>query len=317
MTDVPTATRLRLPEEEDITVIRNDAPGREREDRPFGGLPPAERVELRKHAIEVAVAEVRFSGANLLEPTVGLDLQSSAANAGLDLPVLQPAQRQDVEVTLTAQGPASSTVVHGGWLLASQDGTLTVNVLPDVLVIQSTGYTRFRESLGVPLSVLLPALQERLSPALIHRVGLRYVNRLTDAEAVNPQAWRGRIADSLLGVLADDDYGTVTATQQQIEFALEPSVGALLRHGAFRDPGVRSAYSYLLDVDVFSTSTSHFDPDACIGIARRLNRSALSMFQRAVLSEYRDTMQPHPIETDQPSQGAGGPSSMEMRSDRL
>src|SRR4051794_16853913 len=111
------------------------------------------------------------------------------------------------------------------------------------------------------LNVFLPALQERLAPALVHRVGLRYINRLTDVEATTPQAWRGRIAPSLLGVIADQDYDDmITASQQQLELALEPSVGALLRHGAFRDPGVRGAYSYLLDVDVFSTSTNRFDP---------------------------------------------------------
>jgi uncharacterized protein (TIGR04255 family) len=250
-----------------------------------------------------------------MEPTVGLDLQSSASRAGLALPIVQPTQRQDVEVTVTPQGPTSSTNVQDGWQLASEDGALTISVLPDVLIIQSTGYTRFRESLGMPLNVLLSAVQERLAPALIHRVGLRYVNRLTDAEATAPQAWRGRIADSLLGVVADDDYVTVTATQQQIEFALEPSVGALLRHGAFHDPGMRGAYSYLLDVDVFSTSTSYFDPEACFAIARRLNRSALSMFQQAVLSEYRATMQPEPIEVDQPTGSAGMPDPVETRRD--
>jgi uncharacterized protein (TIGR04255 family) len=269
------------------------------DDTPYGGLPWAERTLLRRHHIELAVAEVRFGGAEPLTAEHGLALREAAERAGFALPHVEETQRQDVAFTLTPHGPATTQQVDRGWLLTSGDRSATVTIFHDVLIVQHSRYTRFRDSLRLALEAMLPALQTHLAPAFVQRVGLRYVNRLSDPEATHPTAWRGRITPTVLGVIEHDILGgAVASTQQQIELALEDA-GALIRHGTFRDAAAQGGYSYLLDIDVFTSGTERFDPLRTVQLARKLNRTALTLFQQVVLSDYRDTMQPYATTEDE------------------
>lgn len=263
-------------------------------DAPYGGLPPAQRTILRAHHIELAVAEVRFGGAQPITAHHGLALRDAAAKAGLALPVVEESQRQDVAFTVGPHGPATSHNIDNGWLLTTADRSVAITIFSDLLIVQHTRYTRFSESLRPALEAILPAVAQQLSPVFVQRIGLRYINRLNDSNAYSTTAWRGRITPAVLGVLEHDVLGgTVTATQQQIELGLDDA-GALIRHGAFRDAGTEGPYSYLLDIDVFNTTTDRFDAGRTVSLARKLNRTALALFHQIVLSEYRDTMGPYP-----------------------
>jgi uncharacterized protein (TIGR04255 family) len=142
------------------------------------------------------------------------------------------------------------------------------------------------------LAGLVQALAELQAPQILQRVGLRYVNRLTDPLATEPGAWRGRLTDALLGLTADETFmSRVTATQQQVQVALEPGIGCVLRHGAFLD-ATTSAYSYLLDIDVYNARASAFELNDIVHVAKRLNRTAFAVFARLVTAEYLSTLGP-------------------------
>jgi uncharacterized protein (TIGR04255 family) len=128
---------------------------------------------------------------------------------------------------------------------------------------------------------------EVIAPVGVARIGLRYIDRFTDREARTPAAWRGRIHDSLLGAVCHPAFGAVVeSAQQQVELSLEPSAGAILRHGPFRDPAEGGAVSYLLDIDVFDSEPRVFDVAAVIARTQVLNRTAFSLFQSSLSAEY-------------------------------
>lgn len=277
------------------TGAQSDTPHADR-DTPLGGLPAAERILLRRNAIELAALEIRFTGRGDA-PTAahGLALRDTARTAGIALDRVEQAQRQEVSLTFTpGSGQTSTSEVARGWQLSSADQRLAVTFMSDVLIVQNTRYERYSDSLGKVLAALLPAIVDTSAPDLVQRIGLRYINRLSDPTARTPAAWRDRIAPEALGLLNHSQFGEqITSIQQQVELRLEESSGALIRHGAFQDPSTQGAYSYLLDVDVYDNSSEKFLPTAICDRARRLNRTSLSLFQQLVLSAYRETMDPY------------------------
>jgi len=129
-------------------------------DTPLGGLPAAERILLRRNAIELAALEIRFTGRGDA-PTAahGLALRDAARTAGIALDRVEQAQRQDVSLTITpGAGQTSTTEVARGWQLFSVDQRLAVTFMPDILIVQNTRYERYSSSLGEVLAALLPAI---------------------------------------------------------------------------------------------------------------------------------------------------------------
>ena len=268
------------------------------EDRPYGGLPSAEIVGLGSARIQLAVAEVRHISVGEISADQAVKARDTVGREGLDLIHVEPIQRQEVAITVDpAGGPVPQTSTTGGWALSDERRTLAVNLFPDLAFVQTSTYSRYRESLRPALSGVVAALAEVFAPDLLQRIGLRYVNRFDDRTVRSAADWQGKIAASFLGVPADGLLGSLAqTTQQQVELALEPGVGALVRHGAFLDPASPGSYAYLVDLDVFRQVTDVFDPDAALAVARRLNRTALTLFQHIVQHTYRQTMDPSPLD---------------------
>lgn len=262
---------------------------------PLGGLPPTRRVLLARAPIEMALAEVRYSGGGEIPSADALTLRQALADAGIDLPRMVPAQQQQLAVTISPEGPASQIEVRShGWQLASTDGALVVTVQPESLSVQCTRYVRWSESVRPALRAILDAVREVTAPQLAHRVGVRFVNRLVDDDARSPTAWSGRVVDEVLGAVLHPELGDkIVSTQQQLELRLGSAEGALIRHGAFVDASSRGSYSYLLDVDAFDSATVPFDPEALDERATTLNRTVLSLFQSVTTDRYQDSLGPY------------------------
>lgn len=262
---------------------------------PLGGLPPTKRVLLGRAPIEMALAEVRYSGGSEIPSADALRLRQLLSDAGIDLPQLIPAQQQQLAVTLSPEGPVSQVEVRShGWQLASADGSLVVTVQPEAFSVQCTRYVRWSESIRPALQAVLAAVLDVAEPQLAQRVGVRFVNRLVDSDATSPAAWYGRIAPEMLGAITHPQLGDkIVATQQQLELRLGTSEGALVRHGAFADASTRGSYSYLIDVDAFISATVPFDPVVLDERATTLNRTVLSLFQTVTTDEYRSSLQPY------------------------
>ncbi|MEV3872318.1 TIGR04255 family protein [Streptomyces sp. NPDC049906] len=255
---------------------------------PLAGLPPAGRALLRDAPVELAIAEIRFAGVgNSVSTDQALAIKELAEERGIKFTSMEPAQRNELLVDVNASGASPQVHVRArGWQLGRDGGKLLATIMPDSLVVQTSQYERWSVSLRPVLESLLLGFEQHLEPKLLHRLGVRYVNRLVDTEAKAPNAWRNRISDSFLGPILDPVIGDkVAAAQQQIELALGDGQGALLRHGAFVDAAAQNAISYLMDIDVFDATTRRFISADAIEACQRLNRTALSLFKQAMRPE--------------------------------
>lgn len=248
------------------------------------------------------MAEVRYQHVGDIGSPQALKIRDALLRAGVEVIHVESTQRHEFTLAVAEAEAVPQATATTGWVLSNESRTLTVSLFPDLAFVQTTAYTRYGQSLRPSLQGVLDGLLEVFAPGLVQRVGLRYVNRLTNRNARAAADWEGSIAPAFLGVLADGLLGArVQSTQQQVEVALEAGVGALVRHGAFADHAVGGSYSYLVDLDVFRQVTDVFDPEAVLAVARRLNRTALPLFQHVVHADYRETMGPEPLarpETD-------------------
>jgi uncharacterized protein (TIGR04255 family) len=259
------------------------------QDIPLDGLPAADPVLLANAPLELAIAEVRFVDAGR-DITVddALAIQRAVAAAGWALDRFEPATQQTLQLTVSPTGAAPQVQEQArGWRYFTADDSTQLTVLPGLVAVQTSAYERWSVSLRPLLAGVLRGLEASVTPTLVQRIGLRYIDRFVDRAADQPTAWLGRLSDALLGPLADSVIGPrLASAQQQLEIRLGAEHGALLRHGPFRDGAAAGKVSYLLDIDVFDTRTAAFEPDAVIQRAERLNRTALALFQTAVTAEY-------------------------------
>ena len=253
----------------------------------MGDLPSADPTLLGKAPLEVAVIEIRYTA-----PAGEIAPESAAAvrdelvvHTGVDYPSIQPTVQQQMRIDFGGNGVSQLAAESRGWQIASADGT-HITLMPDILIMQINRYERWSTSMKAPLTVLVESLGRLIKPSLVHRIGLRYVDRFHDSGFESAAAWRGRIDDTLLGPVLNPVFGdSVRGAQQQVEIRLDDHHGALLRHGPVSDD-TGKCVQYLLDTDVFRHSSFTFDVREVVVSAERLNRTALALFQASVTDTY-------------------------------
>lgn len=258
------------------------------DDLPYGGLTPADPSILKSAPLELAVVEVRFSS-SMAEVAAddALAVRDKLVElTSIQFPVVQQAVKQQFQLTLSTEAPVQADTQTRGWHIQSADGRRLVTLMPDAVVLQVNEYERWRTTMREPLEVLLAAAADMLSPSVVHRVGLRYVDRFRDPQVQAPAGWADQISESLLGPIHNPVFGTrVAGSQQQVEINLDDNRGALLRHGPVQDQS-SAQVDYVLDIDVFDQNAGRFDPAEILRVAVRLNRTALTLFQSCLTGEY-------------------------------
>lgn len=250
-----------------------------------GGAP----FVLASPQIEVALAEFRFSPLQReISAEDALAIRAALRSAGTDLETVQPAAAHELSLAMTPAGVQSSTVAEAhGWQISDTAHRTVVTILPASVSVQTSQYERWSRSLRPVLAALVVAVHDVLAPHLRTRVGLRYVNRLADPEARSAGHWTDRIDPRLLGPLSDRAFADrVTGSQQQLDLTDGTGRGQTLRHGCFRDAATRNAFSYLLDIDAYDTTTEPFGAGEVLGVTEELNRVAAATFRNALTTAY-------------------------------
>lgn len=267
-------------------------------DVPLGGLPGLARVRLERTHVEGAVAEVRFvSDLTDLPESVAAQVWEAL---GTDLfPVFEPSTQMIVTIEITPEGPVPVQDSQQGWLLATSDRSTAITLLPKLVIVQTREYERYSRSLGVPLQRVLELFTAATGVSRIQRLGLRYINRLTDGGAVAPTFWRDHIREPFAGPLNGPVSHLVAGVHQQVELRLDETAGARVQSGVFTDqqPGTPAAvarYSYLVDIDVYREQAMAYDSGRCADHVRQLNRTALAVFANVLSEQYLAELHPVP-----------------------
>lgn len=260
---------------------------------PTNAIASGERFILARPTIEVAAAEIRLTSAlGAIEEALALSLRDALRGTDLAFKVMTPAARQEVAVSMS---PTGGQAVQGtsvqGWVFSDDAAQMQVTWLPDLLLVQSSSYTHFSETLRPVLEAALNWLDQDARVRLRTRAGLRYVNRLVDETSTTPQAWRGRVQDWLLGPVVDGPWvDRVEQAHQQLHLRNPDSTTTALRHGPFRDAAARNNFSYLLDLDVYDASTEPFSASSALELLTRLNHTAATAFRGTLTPEFLEQL---------------------------
>lgn len=252
---------------------------------------------LDRPVVEVAVFEIRYqSGLSGVSMEQGFALRDRLRSATrLEVWRVERSQTQEMALQLGPGGPVGEQRSDGVKLSEATSG-LEVSVFPALASVQVKTYARWSESFKPFIEAVLHAVEDVVAPGSRERLGLRYVNRFVDPEAVTPRAWGSRLERSLVGFLVDGPYADhVIGAQHQLELDLDARTRATLRHGLLPGDRPGAPYAYLLDVDAFATSTEIFSADDAIAVAEHLNTSAAELFRRSLGPGLEETLGKHSV----------------------
>jgi uncharacterized protein (TIGR04255 family) len=250
-------------------------------------LPASDATLLaaERSPLELVVVQVRFDPRPAsTDPGVALLVHQQLGGPQGRFARVVPVQTQTAQFIVgSAPRPeAEVTQAPAGWHLADANDTWTASVMAESLALTTTrypGWSEFRQQ----LASLITAGSEMLTPVFEQRLGLRYVNRLTQPGGQAPADWQGLIADALLSAVLHPALGDlVRTTQQQVDLDLGEGVHCTLRHGVFVDPARAGQPSYLIDIDIFRDQSRPFDAGAILTILDNFNELALGIFQQAI-----------------------------------
>lgn len=253
-------------------------------------LPEPDRSPLARSPLALVVCQVRFDEVLAVSDTRTLRAMHEALGGRHgQYPKAEKLIGQAMSIQFSA-GAASAEArpQETGWRLSSPDGRWAITLMPTYVALETSAYTSWGDDFRPRLQRLIEATAEHIAPELEQRLGLRYVNRITEPRVTTPQEWRGYIADEFLGVLLHEHLGPAArAAQQQIDLDLDQGILCGLRHGFFVDPARDRALTYVLDFDVYREGALPFDPSDIMTTVDAFNTLVLQLFQQAITPQMR------------------------------
>jgi uncharacterized protein (TIGR04255 family) len=238
--------------------------------------------------LDLVVCQLRFENQpQISQSEVALTVHEALGGADGGYPRLEQVQGQAVNVTLGPGAPAMTQApMVSGWRLQSADGLWIVSLLPDHVALETTGYSEwdeFRER----LHALLDVTAEHIRPGIEQRLGLRYIDRITEVDTESPSGWEPYLARELLGLVLHDGLGAaVTTARQQLLLDLNEGYACAFAHGFL--PGEDGRLDYLLDYDLFREGGRAFSADAVKEALDILSEDALKLFQASITQSLYD-----------------------------
>jgi len=258
-------------------------------DLPLGGLTAMPHIRLERTHMEAAIAEVRFlpSMVEISEPAAVAVWDGIGRDA---FPVFERHAMSTVDLTVSPEGTDANSQIQQGWALASATRRNSIMLLPAMVAVQTTAYSRYSTSIGDLLNRTLSLFTGATGASLVQRLGLRYINRLQDHQAVSPQFWKDHLSPAFGGPLTGDLAELIDATHQQVVLKLNDTASVRINSGVFREEGADPRYSYLVDIDVFREQAFSFDADLCSNRMRQMNRTAFALFGQVLSGDYLEQL---------------------------
>jgi uncharacterized protein (TIGR04255 family) len=246
--------------------------------------PPPDEVPLANAPLVRVIAQVRFPLVVAVEQRGFIAPFQEAVRA--TYPVLRQDQTQGVILSPSGVAPVPPQTA---WRFSDVEGHWRVSITPDFLALETTSYTS-RSDFLLRLREVVAALSEHVEPKLIDRLGVRYIDRIV-GDAVNDIA--KLVRPEVRGI-------TGTAAAAHAVHALSESMFALdnarilarwgsLPAGATVDPAAiepADESSWILDLDMFSTSPMPFSVDRVVEDATRFAERIYTFFRWVVTSDF-------------------------------
>jgi uncharacterized protein (TIGR04255 family) len=218
-------------------------------------LPPTDLKHLEDAPLRVAIAQVRFAPVHAIEKRERVaDFQELLADGYL-------ARDPHVPQTVTIQfGPSPVPPAAGVfapeavWPFEDRERGWSVSLSSSSLALEASTYDDFNDFLAEFRSVL-SALIETFHPRECSRLGLRYVNEITDSRLGKPSGLHELLRPALVSPVGTELGSELLGSLCELRF--RETFGTLvLRHGLIRSD------TYLLDYDYFKEEAHAFDGEA-------------------------------------------------------
>lgn len=246
-------------------------------------LPAPDRTRLARSPLELVVCQLRFeTRAQVAEAPIALAIHEALGGAAGRYPRLE-ALGQAVNVIVgPGAPPAVSQQTVSGWRYQSGDGSWIVSVAPDNVSLETTGYTEW-EDFSQRMRELLDVTASHIAPGIEQRLGLRYIDRITEVDASSPAEWRPYIAPELLGLVLHEQLGAAVKTaRQQLVLDLGDGYSCNVGHGFVPE---NNRHNYLLDFDLFREGGRPFSADNVSEALEILHDDAGKLFQALITSD--------------------------------
>lgn len=248
-----------------------------------------DRTLLAAQPLIVTLAQVRFEQhPEVAEPGVAAALQ--APMAGLGLPVAAQVNQQQFLVAGNAPGPeAFSQQTAAGWQFKSPDGSTAVTVMADQATLETRQYAGW-EVFNRAWEQVLQSVQDAVSPQLVTRLGLRYVNRVRPLKVRTAAGWRDQdlVDHAFLGPAAGSKLsGFITAAEGRATMSFPDGVDALVHHGVLTED---ESQVFVLDIDCFRQQAETFTLEGVLSRMQDLNDRSLEVFQSVISERLRSEM---------------------------
>jgi uncharacterized protein (TIGR04255 family) len=205
---------------------------------------------------------------------------------------------QEVQVTITPDGVSQEP--HGGtrWQFRSGDESSQIT-LSDTFVSLDTARYHGRDDFCRRLEEVLQALRRAVMPPFVERLGIRYINQVTDPGQIMDLA--AYVRPEVLGGLAvplPDDVALQHSVCESL-YAVDTH-GLHVRWGlmpaqVLLDPTVSpvSTPSWILDLDSFASARAVYEPASLTKETRRLAERAYRYFRWVVTPRYLEAYGGH------------------------
>lgn len=256
-------------------------------DTPFG--PPVEELPLPRAPLTFVVAQARFERVASVasEDFIG-GFQEAIRR---DYPVMQRAQQGAMLI-----GPDGQVVTADGgvvWRFDERPEGWQVVLAPDFVALSTKQYTRRREFLD-RFATVLGAAQHELRLRFCDRLGIRYVDRVTEASLLDrlPELLKPQLVGAVGVELGDAGvepvHNFVDATYRLPASMELHARWGVLPPGATFDPAIEAAElrSWVLDLDAYSIGQITFEPRSLTDVASKLTERIYRFFRWAVQDDF-------------------------------
>jgi uncharacterized protein (TIGR04255 family) len=251
-------------------------------DHPFSG-PPVDTILLHPPPLDRVLAQVRFS------PVLAVAEQALASRVQQELGDEYPIASHDVEFSvamqpLTEAPPAFDQVRL--WRFQPPDETWRVTLSTGFVALETTAYEGHQEFFD-RFGRLLDITARIVRPPQVVRTGVRYIQRITDADALTeiPELIRPEVLGAY-AISDDDTHWNLCLTQAQAMFeeARLTARWGLIPPQTGVDPALPpiESPSWVMDIDVFDEQRGRFEPSKLTERVHQHSRRQYRFFRWAV-----------------------------------
>ncbi len=254
---------------------------------PFG--PSVAEVPLPRAPLVFVVAQARF------ERVASIASEEFIAGFQEAIRGVYPVMRheQQAGVLIGSDGRVVTADAGTVWRFDERPEMWQVALSPDSVALSTTAYTSRGDFIG-RLTTILAAAQRELRLRFCDRLGVRYVDRVTEEdllarleELVKPEvmgsagASLGEEAVEQLHSFSDATYRLPDNAELHARWGLLPAQATL-------DPAIPASdvRSWLLDIDAYTREQEQFDPAALTARAEALCERIYRFFRWAVHEEF-------------------------------